>query len=121
MIVANLNALREWQRVRENTEPEIPDVDRNPGSKDTDRASLHEPSHGIAPRRRRRRRRRRREEGSSQHGGFPVEVVVGHVVGREGDEIVLHQEEELEEREVDELPWRGLIAEYQGANVDLDG
>lgn len=127
MIVANLNALREWQRVRESTEPEIPDVDRNPGTEDADAASLEEGSHGRV--RRAVRRRRRREEpdrqGSGQwyhpHGRGRSFPRAGHMLGREGDEIDVGYEDELEELDSHEPHERGLIAEYQGQNVDLDG
>ncbi|MFP4114040.1 MAG: hypothetical protein ACOC2Y_04430 [Spirochaetota bacterium] len=55
MISINLNAAEEWERVRRNTEPETPDVDRNPGSKDADRPELDNGTHGLRVTRRRRR------------------------------------------------------------------
>lgn len=71
MIVANLNALREWERNRESTEPEIPDVDRNPGTEDADPATLEDGSHG----RKRRERRGRHERGLiADHKGRKVDV-----------------------------------------------
>ena len=56
MISLNLNAIQEWERVRRDTEPHTPDVDRNPGTEQPDRAGIDDGSHGnrVQPVRRRR-------------------------------------------------------------------
>jgi hypothetical protein len=122
MIVANLNALREWQRVRESTEPEIPDVERNPGAQDADEASLEDGSHGrVRGTSGRRKRRRRWHHPHSQGRALPRVRDARHQVGREGDEILLDYEDELDELEASAPPERGLIADYKGQNVDIEG
>lgn len=56
MISLNLNAIQEWERVRRDTEPHTPDVDRNPGAEQSDSVDIDDGTHGdrVHPVRRRR-------------------------------------------------------------------
>ncbi|MFW6292534.1 MAG: hypothetical protein ACOC7V_09425 [Spirochaetota bacterium] len=46
MISLNLNAIQEWERIRRDTEPHTPDVDRNPGTEQSDSVDSDE---GFGP------------------------------------------------------------------------
>lgn len=106
MISINLNAIREWERVRSDTEPHTPDVDRNPGAEQSDPPELENGSHGV--RRRpvvRRRHEREEQEHQDEHETDAYEVDIGHEQGGFGPP-----------PDGEKAP----IDSYQGRNVDVE-
>lgn len=77
MISLNLNAIQEWERVRRDTEPHTPDVDRNPGTEQPDRTDIEDGSHGnrVHPVRRRRRQDEEPDEtGHETNEAYEVDI-----------------------------------------------
>ncbi|MFW5777182.1 MAG: hypothetical protein ACOCZB_07850 [Spirochaetota bacterium] len=74
MISLNLNAIQEWERVRRDTEPHTPDVDRNPGTEQPDSVDIQDGSHGNRVRPVRRRRRPTDETAPDQDGPDDIEA-----------------------------------------------
>lgn len=76
MISLNLNAIQEWERVRRDTEPHTPDVDRNPGTEQPDRAGIEDGSHGnrVKPVRRRRRPHDEPEADHDENEAYEVDI-----------------------------------------------
>jgi len=108
MISINLNAIQEWERVRRETEPHTPDVDRNPGAENPDRPELDNGSHGQSVRR--VRRRRPRPSGDETGERRPNETDAYEVdIGEKPDGYGPPPDGE-----------RAPIESYQGRNVDVE-
>jgi hypothetical protein len=112
MININLNASEDWERVRRDTEPITPDVDRNPGTEDADRPELENGSHGLRIIRRRHRRGQRDEQNQT-----------GEETPAESEESEAY-EVDIGERETGFAPppdgERAPLEPYQAQHVDLE-
>ncbi len=110
MISINLNAMEEWERVRRDTEPHTPDVDRNPGTEDADRPEIDDGSHGlkVTPDRKRRRRAGEEQEEKADAGDEEENEAFEVDIG-EGDPEIAPPARP-----------RAPVEPYRGQNVDLE-
>lgn len=106
MISINLNSIKEWERVRSDTEPHTRDVDRNPGAEQSDPPELENGSHGERAHPLVRRRPRREEPREhDEHENEAYEVDIGEAEAGFGPP-----------PDGEKAP----IESYQGQNVDLE-
>ncbi len=115
MISINLNAMEEWERVRRDTEPHTPDVDRNPGTENPDRPELDDGSHGLKVTPEKKRRRRGGEEDAGDEAGESADA------GDEEEDEAF--EVDIGEGEAEIAPPEGPrapVEPYRGQNVDLE-
>ncbi len=111
MISINLNAMEEWERVRRDTQPHTPDVDRNPGTEDPDRTEIDNGSHGlkVTPDRKRRRGAPEDDTGEEADAGDEEENEAFEVDIGEGDPEIAPPQGS-----------RAPVEPYRGQNVDLE-